>query len=176
MAAKRILLVGASGPVGYDYRREEKDGVPYPVLEDLWGILLCYDEIWFLARELCPRDMWDLPYVRFIGEGGIPGADLSKLRLASEQMEAELGRDYAWVDPTPFGAVLERVTSNDANGLDNHSRGIRVDGDWGLMGNAGDLRLLVGDMGIAAGLAIPHLDVLSLDPPFLSGESSGAEI
>jgi hypothetical protein len=87
MAQPRTLLIGASGPIGYDYKREQVDGVPYPVLEDLWGILLCYDELWFLSRAFCPSDMWDLPYVRFLDEEATGGVELSRLHTAASQFQ-----------------------------------------------------------------------------------------
>jgi hypothetical protein len=160
--ARRALLVGASGPIGYDYRREEADGLPYPVFEDLWGILLCYDELWFLSRPFCPCDMWELPYVHFLDEAVDEGFDLARLRLASEQLESAFrGVPSTAPAPLPFGEVIDRVTCGDPSGIDNHSRTVRIADGWEIMGNAGALDLLVSDMGVAAAMDLAHLDVLN---------------
>jgi hypothetical protein len=178
-------LVGASGPVGYDYTREELDGAPYPVFEDLWGILLCYDELWFLSRAFCPRDMWELPYVRFLDEWAEGSLDMSRLQTAAAQFEDALRTVPAAPVAVDLSDVIGRVTGADRKGVDNHSRSVRIADDWAVMGNAGDLGLLVGDMGVAAALEVPRLDVLnnsigaarftaqaSFDPTFL-GEQFG---
>ncbi|MFF3403491.1 hypothetical protein ACFYW6_33970 [Streptomyces sp. NPDC002659] len=44
------------------------------VLENVIGLMLCYDELWFLHRDLCPADMQDLDLVRFVSDD----ADLSR--------------------------------------------------------------------------------------------------
>jgi len=77
----RRAYVGVSTPIAYD--RENRfsvtareafeygcsyNSIPYPnpILECPFGLMLLYDEIWFLSRSLCPKNMQDLPYVRFV--------------------------------------------------------------------------------------------------------------
>jgi hypothetical protein len=77
----RRAYVGVSTPIAYDRANEfsvtareayehgcSYNGLPYPnpVLECPFGLMLLYDEIWFLSRSLCPKNMQDLPYVRFV--------------------------------------------------------------------------------------------------------------
>jgi hypothetical protein len=69
---KKVAYVGISGPVSYDYRHGTKrvnrrdQSTPNPVLENVSGLLLCYDELIFLSKHFCPIDIWKLPYVKFI--------------------------------------------------------------------------------------------------------------
>jgi len=148
--------------VGYDYTREEIDGVPYPVFEDLWGILLCYDALWFLSRAFCPIDMWDLPYVRFLDESDLGSIDMPRLRTSAVQFRDAMRRAPPGGDaPVNFGGLIARVTGGNTRGVDNHSRAVQIADDWTVMGNAGDLDLLVADMGIGAALDLPRLDVLN---------------
>lgn len=73
--------VGISTPIAYDRANTfsvtarqayeygcSYNGIPYPnpVLECPFGLMLLYDEIWFLSRALCPKNMQNLPYVRFV--------------------------------------------------------------------------------------------------------------
>ncbi|MEM7792406.1 MAG: hypothetical protein AAF546_13460 [Verrucomicrobiota bacterium] len=79
----RRAYVGLSTPLAYDHRNRHRigptlpedvryrySGVPFPnpILESPYGLILLYDEIWFLSRSVCPYDMRDLPYVHFIYE------------------------------------------------------------------------------------------------------------
>lgn len=70
----RIAYVGLSTPFFYDYAtqtpqtRSNKFSSPNPVLESPFGLLLLYDEIWFITRSLCPKNMRKLPYVHFLDE------------------------------------------------------------------------------------------------------------
>ena len=70
----RVAYVGLLSPVFYDYgvdaTKTASDDVssPNPILESSFGLMLLFDEIWFLCRSLCPENMRHLPYVRFLDE------------------------------------------------------------------------------------------------------------
>lgn len=82
-------FVGLSSPVGFDYAnqapgvRGQLRSAPNPLLDSPWGLLILFDEIVFLSRALCPRNMRDLPYVSFLDEG-----KASHLPTAEEVREA----------------------------------------------------------------------------------------
>ena len=71
---KRIAFVGLSGPLMYDYRQpaatapSDLSSSPNPIFDSPYGLLLLYDEIWFLCRSLCPNNMRGLPFVHFLDE------------------------------------------------------------------------------------------------------------
>ncbi len=70
----RIAYIGLSGPIFYDYKYPARQVLtsiprsPNPVLDSPFGLFLLFDEIWFLARGLCPDNMRDLSYVHFLDE------------------------------------------------------------------------------------------------------------
>ena len=73
---KRIAFIGLSTPLFYDYRNPASKAIsdlgssPNPILDSPFGLFLLFDEIWFLCRSLCPQNMRDLPYVKFLDESG----------------------------------------------------------------------------------------------------------
>lgn len=73
----RRAFVGLSSPLGYDYKQEASKAIsdmsdsPNPILESPFGLLMLFDEIWFLCRSLCPENMRYLPYIKFLDEEGI---------------------------------------------------------------------------------------------------------
>ena len=74
--SKRIAFIGLSTPLFYDYRNPASEAIsdlrssPNPILDSPFGLFLLFDEIWFLCRSLCPENMRDLPYVKFLDESG----------------------------------------------------------------------------------------------------------
>lgn len=64
----RKLLIGASSPIAYSYITTKDIGRPTPVLENPVSYCLLYDELWFLNRELCPKEIEGLNFVHFIDE------------------------------------------------------------------------------------------------------------
>lgn len=73
----RIAYVGLSTPLFYDYHfpaskaPSDLSSSPNPILDSPFGIMLLFDEIWFLCRSLCPDNMRSLSYVRFMDEQGL---------------------------------------------------------------------------------------------------------
>lgn len=54
---------------------------PNAVLENAVGLMLCYDELWFLRRQDCPADMQELNFVHFVED------DSALLSIAAEAYE-----------------------------------------------------------------------------------------
>ncbi|MEU6510569.1 hypothetical protein [Streptomyces sp. NPDC046942] len=68
---KRRAFLGHFAAAFYDEANPHKvDGrdVPNAVLENATGLMLCYDELWFLNRRQCPADMQDLDFVKFVSD------------------------------------------------------------------------------------------------------------
>lgn len=72
--AVRRALIGLSSPIFYDYSQQgerlssELYSSPNPILDGAYGLFFLYDEIWFLTRCLCPRNMRNASFVRFLDE------------------------------------------------------------------------------------------------------------
>lgn len=68
----RIAYIGLSYPTFYDYFHVASSTIndvsssPNPVIESPWGLMILYDEIWFLCESLCPNNMRKLPYVKYV--------------------------------------------------------------------------------------------------------------
>ncbi|WP_146232297.1 hypothetical protein [Streptomyces sp. NWU49] len=66
---KRRAFLGRFAPAFYDAantHRVRGQARPNAVLENAIGLMLCYDELWFVWREMCPADMQQLDFVRFV--------------------------------------------------------------------------------------------------------------
>ena len=149
-------LIGLSTPIGYDYVNpirpwsEEAADIPNPVLENVAGLLVSYDELWFISRELCPIDMQDLPYVHFVSEDPLLAR---RAEIAAQQF---WNLDVSEIDIPVRDSDAYRETydafkkaANFELGMDNHSRSIKI---AQAMGNAGDTQLFVIDVGMARSL------------------------
>lgn len=70
---KRIAYIGLSYPVMFDISKKIKSwlspGTPvetFPIIDSPWGLMLLYDELWFLCRDVCPVNMRDCQFVKFV--------------------------------------------------------------------------------------------------------------
>ncbi|MYT70370.1 MULTISPECIES: hypothetical protein [unclassified Streptomyces] len=162
-------FVGLSTPLCYDYgnpirqRSESEADIPNPILENTMGLLICYDEIWFLSREACPLALHDIEYVKFVTDD--PEL-LIRAQTARSQYD-ELYREWCrspeyWQrfdlpeidtrnqnEPSVYVSAVESLRKSVKFDLapDNHGRGALGMG----MGNA-DERNLITDIGVAAAL------------------------
>ncbi|WP_141662880.1 hypothetical protein [Streptomyces sp. Wb2n-11] len=158
-------FVGLSTPLTYDYRNSVGEtisgsAVPNAVLENVTGLLLCYDEIWFVSREFCPSDLQELPYVQFV-------TDFPELWQRALVAREQYGHEdfHAAADliyekrPDDYFETVDRIKRSLQFDFrpDNHSRGITP--GFG-QGNAADARLFIQDLGIAASLD-KDLDVIT---------------
>lgn len=71
---KRTAYVGISYPLLYDYKHQanrspnDLTDSPNPIIESPLGLMILYDEIIFLCKSVCPNNMRDLPYIKFVDE------------------------------------------------------------------------------------------------------------
>lgn len=71
---KRIAYIGISYPLLYDYKHQAKKSPndlwdsPNPIIESPLGLMIFFDEIIFLCKSICPSNMRNLPYVKFVDE------------------------------------------------------------------------------------------------------------
>ena len=83
--SKRIAYIGLSFPIRFDKTVETKswltNGAPilrFPYIESPWGMMLLFDELWFLCQDVCPVNMRNCSFVKFISEM-YPQLDYQKL-------------------------------------------------------------------------------------------------
>lgn len=71
---KRTAYIGISYPLLYDYGHQanktsnDLSDSPNPIIESPLGLMVFYDEILFLCKSVCPNNMRNLPYVKFVDE------------------------------------------------------------------------------------------------------------
>ncbi|MGX1703545.1 hypothetical protein [Microbacterium sp. NPDC055357] len=167
--AKNAAFIGLAGPFGYDYRNpaprvDERDGSsPNPVLENVLGLLLCYDELVFLAPQFCPADMRDLPYVRFLTD------DPSSIEAAVAALtEFDAADQDGWMDGPSFELFsdISAEMCGPATGefaIDNHTHNLHV-GRTEVVGNGMRLDNALRDLWVVAELGLSHTDVIFGSP------------
>ncbi|MEU6687708.1 hypothetical protein [Streptomyces sp. NPDC046832] len=67
----RRAFLGSFAPLFYDFHNTHTVSgqvAPNAVLENAVGLMLCYDELWFLHRSQCPADMQNLDFVKFVSD------------------------------------------------------------------------------------------------------------
>lgn len=129
---KRIGYIGLSYPLLYDYRNQaplsENDlsDSPNPIIESPLGLMILYDELWFLCESICPSNMRNLPYVKFVdkmfGDLYYEGSD-----SFIEQVDLRMYRN----DELSYTDIINRLNlSNqkrlDICGLDTHTHAIKI--------------------------------------------------
>lgn len=170
---KTTAFIGLAGPLGYDYENEapiagtNDYSSPNPVLENVLGLLICYDEIKFLSPQFCPADMRDLPYVSFVSD------DPSSLSLALQAInDYEETQHDAW-DEHPsfdaFGAAWDEMTSRSKHELniDNHTHAIRLGASY-VVGNSMAIDKAIQDTWVAASIGLSNADVILNSPAQLA--------
>lgn len=123
---KRIAYLGLSTPLTYDYAHHGSagSGKPNPILEAPLGLFLLYDELWFLHPDLCPINMRELDYVKFISDQEDINDYFEQINNISEEQLVSKNIDRSQIpnEQSP-GSSLRRPAKAEAPGwqkLANH--------------------------------------------------------
>ncbi len=142
----RIAYYGLSSPIFYDYKvqvdKTDNDtwDSPNPVLDSGFGGILLFDEIWFFCKRLCPQNMRNLPYVKFIDTF----YELKKLdTINTDDIWKKLGgeegtsvREYNLYENFKiYSDVVSRIGIKWEAAADNHSHSLQV-GEKKYSGNS----------------------------------------
>lgn len=138
----RRAFVGYSTPIGYDYKNKaskapsdpDDSDSPNPIIDSPFGLMLLFDEIIFACRSLCPENLRNAPFVRFLDEEGLApnlsDIDYEKLETGAKTLE-ELSEQALQAQPDKefinWSTIL-RQSGIHWRGVDNHSRGIMLGG------------------------------------------------
>lgn len=152
----RIAYVGLSTPLFYDYRtpvqKAPSDLIssPNPILDNPFGLMLLFDEIWFACRSLCPENMRELPYVKFLDEKKMlpPLTDVYTNIASSIESDPQIKERYDnfIYGPSPYEHLVEKMINWDA-APDNHTHRLKL-GNMESNGNSLSLDTLLFDMGV----------------------------
>lgn len=170
----RRAFVGLSGPLAYCYKQQSLGNSrppPNPILEDSLGLLILYDEIVFLAPDLCPENMRHLPYVKFLSDRRDYAVTMgSVLTAAKQRYELNDKRDPQFGDPfATYKPALETVTGQsfryDAAASkyvpDNHGRRFTVVDDISACGSSTWLQNVIADWTAVEQFGLADCEVIS---------------
>jgi hypothetical protein len=149
----RRAYVGLSGPLAYDYKNQfdrvdARDGSsPNPLLEDSLGLMVLYDEIVFLSPQLCPHNMRELPFVKFLNSRPDFAPKFQRVLERAQQRhedQGEIDRNFR----SPFDKFRPAVQTMTGQRYymaardelrfitDNHTHTFFVAPDMGVVGNS----------------------------------------
>ena len=152
---KRIAYIGLSYPLLYDYKNQARhfsrnsSDFPNPIIENPVGLMILYDEIWFLCENVCPSNMKRLPYVKFVDKEypDIPFEQLN--RKADEDRQLFIDKkvkenqypailfENKYIHKVPFEDITKSFNIDNNYIVDNHTHAIRL-GTASVTGNATD--------------------------------------
>lgn len=80
---KRIAYIGLSSPTAYFYDHDRKYfKEPWawnPILESPQGLITLFDEIWFFSRALCPVNLRNSNFVKFLDENSFYSSKIERV-------------------------------------------------------------------------------------------------
>jgi hypothetical protein len=132
---KRLAYIGLSSPMFYDYTHSaqkvtsDASSSPNPILDSPAGLIIGYDEIWFLCRSLCPQNMRQLPYIKFLDDTDllkgftVTSSEIGELTsscFTSEQMH------YHQKAFSQYKDYVKATGVNWVDGVDNHSHELNI--------------------------------------------------
>lgn len=123
---KRIVYIGLSYPSLYDYEHQATKAnndlcdSPNPLIDSPLGLMILYDELWFLCESLCPNNIRTLPYVKFVD---IMFPDL--WFEGAEKMCNNIKYKDLCVSQFPYFDALKRMNIN-YTGCDTHTHTLKI--------------------------------------------------
>ncbi|BDS11491.1 hypothetical protein [Aureispira anguillae] len=161
----RIAFYGSSSPIFYDYSKpnaqlSSQGLLPNPILDSAWGTMILFDELWFLAEELCPKNLKSLPYIKFLTNE----IDFNHLKdLNTNAIWENLGKEkQKYFEQKKlneslgqYQEVVDSLGSTWEISPDHHSRDFHV-GDLKFMGSSVQAENVVQDLAIVEFLKL-HL-------------------
>lgn len=156
----RKAYIGLSSPLFYDYGNpaskphEEQISSPNPILDGPFGLILFFDELWFLTRSLCPENLRGRSFVFFIDETNL---------LSDFEYDSDFDVDE-YFDPLQIKSQRSGFSEYDRTlfqkgvhwwghgaRIDNHTHRIispSLKPEWELSGNSMDPRRVVFDLAV----------------------------
>lgn len=124
----RIAYIGLSYPTFYDYLHlagktsNDISSSPNPILESPWGLMILYDELWFLCESLCPNNMRKLPYVKFVDQM------FSDLKINNIENDESNVYPYDYSEKVSYDNVMDKMKLDFSirKGLDVHTHELRI--------------------------------------------------
>lgn len=178
----RKALIGFSSPTAYFYdSHRQYFNEPWtwnPILESPQGLLTLYDELWFITRALCPVNLRNTSYVKFLDEDSSYQPIIQPIlyEFTSKKFD-EFVKHYPYLNDimdtsspqissakiSDYSNIVRQVygekTGNDFP-LDNHSHNIKIFGK-DISGNSFKIDLLALDNVICDYLSVSNLELIT---------------
>lgn len=103
---KRIAYIGLSYPIRFDITPSIKSWLitspelwkeKFPIIESPWGLMLLYDELWFLCKDVCPHNMRECSFVKYVVDL-FPKIDYNQLFDNAKKISNKPKNVYASMD------------------------------------------------------------------------------
>jgi hypothetical protein len=135
----RIAYYGLSSPIFYDYGVEapktENDIIssPNPILDGAFGSIILFDELWFFCESLCPANLRELPYIKYLDKLIDPGIlNFITTNYIVESFGGEINidkrSDQMRESTRLYSKVVEAVGVNWDSRADNHTHSLSFGG------------------------------------------------
>lgn len=123
---KRVAYIGISYPLIYDYEHQAQKCLndlsdsPNPIIESPLGLMILYDELLFLCRSVCPNNMRNLPYVKFVDEL-YPDFDFENIMNCVDMTNSsiEINSNFKWWDIVKLMNIENWI-------IDSHTHGLKI--------------------------------------------------
>ncbi|MDP3553161.1 hypothetical protein [Methylocystis sp.] len=168
---KRIAFIGLSGPLFYDYanpaKRTHADlaSSPNPILAAPISLMLLFDELWFLTKSLCPNNLRNSSFVKFVDESGhLDDLDPRDAEKWVELNSSELQKTaYDFIRAEFFDhyqTVLKSTGVIWKGACDNHSHGLKI-GPCEASANSASFKSVLFDLFVHAKLGDPRVELIA---------------
>ena len=163
---KRIAYVGLSTPLLYDYKTQVQKAPadvfdsPNPILDSPYGLLLLYDEIWFLSRSLCPVNMRGLDYVRFLDEQGKVDEMSELVRPDPKKIFSEAALDAFDQRLEEYSSACKRTGIYWEAAPDNHTHVLKISGSEAF-GNSKSIENVLIDLAVLSRIADVRVEFIT---------------
>lgn len=140
---KRTAYIGVSYPLLYDYRHQANTSPndlvdsPNPIIESPLGLMIFYDEILFLCKSVCPSNMRNLPYVKFVDEL-YPDFDFCSIFEHTKEMESSISVNLKLTYPD----IVKMLNIESWNGVDTHTHALQI-GELMVSANSNEYNFLL---------------------------------
>ncbi len=138
---KRTAYIGLSYPLLYDYKHQanrtlnDLSDSPNPIIESPLGLLIFYDELLFLCKSVCPNNMRNLPYVKFVDEL-YPDFYFQGILEQTNEMNGIININTA----LSYNDIV-KLLNVQGWGVDTHTHGLKI-GDVTVSANANENKFL----------------------------------
>lgn len=163
---KRIGFIGLSTPSFYDYAHPASEAAtdtrssPNPIIEGAFGALLLYDELWFLCPSLCPENMRQLPYVKFLTDSElVPDIDIDSLPKPEIMFDASALKAF-WESSRDYMATKEKAGIYWDAAADNHTHSLLI-GARRLSGNSWSVSSVLYDLAVLEHLRAKNVELIT---------------